>query len=110
MAVSSRWTLDFAEGIGTFAEVETIAETDSDLLRHRRYSTSPTSLGLTEIESRWYRGMLLEQRSRDAGNAWRVLTAPATKFVDDRRPGRLSFTFDLFANMPASIRRACFVG
>jgi adenylate cyclase, class 2 len=55
--------LDFAEGIGTFVEVETIAETKSDLpYAQRAVLDLAASLGLTEIESRSYRRMLLEQR------------------------------------------------
>ena len=55
--------LDFAEGIGTFAEVETIAETESDLPHAQRAVLDlAASLGLTEIEPRSYRRMLQEQR------------------------------------------------
>ncbi len=55
--------LDFAEGIGTFAEVETIAETESDLpCAQRAVLDLAARFGLTEIESRSYRRMLLEQR------------------------------------------------
>ncbi len=55
--------LDFAEGIGTFAEVETIAETESELPHAQRAVLDlAASLGLTEIEPRSYRRMLQEQR------------------------------------------------
>jgi adenylate cyclase class 2 len=55
--------LDLAEGIGTFAEVETITETESDVPSAQRAVLElAASLGLTEIESRSYRRMLLEKR------------------------------------------------
>jgi adenylate cyclase class 2 len=58
--------LDFADGIGAFAEIETIAETESDLpYAQRAVLDLAASLGLTEIETRSYRRMAEERESKD---------------------------------------------
>jgi adenylate cyclase class 2 len=57
--------LDVAEGLGPFAEVETITETEADLPGAQSAVLDLAAhLGLTEIEPRSYRRMALERRKK----------------------------------------------
>jgi adenylate cyclase, class 2 len=59
--------LDIAEGLGTFVEVETIAESQADFAEARKAVIELAGeLGLTDIEPRSYLRMILE---RDAASA-----------------------------------------
>jgi adenylate cyclase class 2 len=61
--------LDVAEGLGPFAEVETITETEADLPGAQSAVLDLAAhLGLTEIETRSYRRMALERRKKTIGN------------------------------------------
>jgi adenylate cyclase class 2 len=61
MAVS----LDLAEGLGAFAEVETLVEAESDLpAAQQAVVAMAKDLGLTEVEPRSYLRMVLEDRGR----------------------------------------------
>ncbi|MCA1684690.1 MAG: class IV adenylate cyclase [Planctomycetia bacterium] len=56
--------LDTAEGVGTFVEVEAIAEGEADLPEAQRVVLSlGAALGLTEVEPRSYLRMALEARN-----------------------------------------------
>ncbi len=67
--------LDLAEAIGTFVEVEAIAETASDLAEAQRVVLSLAStLGLTEIEPRSYLRMALEHRGTRAADSISSMT------------------------------------
>jgi adenylate cyclase class 2 len=58
--------LDEAEGLGHFAEVEAIAESESDLPAAQGVVLAlARTLGLTEVEPRSYLRMTLEQRDRN---------------------------------------------
>jgi adenylate cyclase, class 2 len=60
-------SLDHAEGLGDFAEIETIAASESDLPRAQQAVLElATQLGLTEVESRSYLRMVLDARSQSA--------------------------------------------
>lgn len=57
--------LDTAEGLGHFAEIETLAETDSELpAAQAAIQALAQELNLTEVEPRSYLRMLLESRQR----------------------------------------------
>jgi adenylate cyclase class 2 len=57
--------LDVAEGLGTFAEIETITDTEADLPRAQSAVLDLAArLGLTEIERRSYRRMAIDRRIR----------------------------------------------
>jgi adenylate cyclase class 2 len=57
--------LDQAEGIGAFAEVETLAEVESDLSQAQAaVQALAAELGLAEVEPRSYLRMLLEAEGR----------------------------------------------
>ena len=59
--------LDIAEGVGTFVEVETIAEGEADLPEAQRVVLSlADALGLREVEPRSYLRMALEHRAEPA--------------------------------------------
>jgi adenylate cyclase class 2 len=61
-------SLDVAEGIGTFAEVETITEVESDVpCAQSAVIDVAAKFGLTEIEPRSYRRMVLEHRTKPVG-------------------------------------------
>ena len=61
--------IDEAEGLGMFAEVETLAATESDLASAQEVVLElATELGLTEVEPRSYLRMLLESEGRLARN------------------------------------------
>jgi adenylate cyclase, class 2 len=56
-------SLDLAEGLGAFAEVETLAEAEADLPAAQQAVVAiARELGLTEIEPRSYLRMVLEDR------------------------------------------------
>lgn len=60
--------LDDVEGLGTFVEVEAIADGESDLADAQRVVTElASSLGLTEVETRSYLRMALERRGKGFG-------------------------------------------
>ncbi len=59
--------LDVAEGLGTFVEVETIAESEADFAEARRMVIEiAEALGLSDLEPRSYLRMLLERRAASA--------------------------------------------
>jgi adenylate cyclase class 2 len=60
--------LDVAEDIGTFVEVEAIAEGEADLPEAQRVVMSlAAALGLTDVEPRSYLRMALEHRAGSSG-------------------------------------------
>ncbi|GAC1466626.1 MAG: class IV adenylate cyclase [Isosphaeraceae bacterium] len=60
--------LDVAEGLGTFVEVETIANSEADFPEAQRLVLKiAESLGLSEIEPRSYLRMHLEKRGQGPG-------------------------------------------
>ena len=60
--------LDVAEDLGTFVEVETIAEGDADLPQAQRVVVNLAArLGLSALEPRSYLRMALERRAEAAG-------------------------------------------
>ena len=61
--------LDLAESLGTFAEVETLVEAETDLpAAQKAVLALAESLGLTEVEPRSYLRMLLEAEGKLARN------------------------------------------
>ena len=61
--------LDLAEGLGAFAEVETLVEAESDLAEGQRAVLGlAAELGLVEVEPRSYLRMLLESRGVSGRN------------------------------------------
>jgi adenylate cyclase, class 2 len=61
--------LDVAEGLGTFAEVETLAATEADLAAAQEAVLALAGeLGLSDVEPRSYLRMLLESEGRLARN------------------------------------------
>ncbi len=61
--------LDLAEGVGTFAEVETLVEAESDLPEGQKAVLALAGeLGLSEVEPRSYLRMVLETNGRLARN------------------------------------------
>jgi adenylate cyclase class 2 len=61
--------LDQAEGLGTFAEVETLASTESDLKEAQTAVLALAGeLGLAEVEPRSYLRLLLESEGRSIRN------------------------------------------
>jgi adenylate cyclase class 2 len=62
-------TLDLAEGLGAFAEVETLVEAKSDLPEGQKAVLAlAKELGLTEVEPRSYLRMVLEASGRMGRN------------------------------------------
>ncbi len=60
--------LDTAEGLGPFAEIETIASSQVDLLAAQQAVIALAGLlGLTQVEPRSYLGMILESQTRAPG-------------------------------------------
>jgi adenylate cyclase, class 2 len=61
--------LDVAEGVGTFVEVETIAESRADLPEAQRVVVSlAAALGLKDVEPRSYLRMALDRRAGAVGD------------------------------------------